>query len=156
MTCIDYHFRTTGNLKLNLKPLLKPKIKLFGLSNFNHLNCVAGAAMLRSDNGGLELFDSRSGANIAVTDVLTAAADTPIYFETPTSIAGKDYVDVSASGHSPLGLALPRMRRLRAGDRAGSVLSLSAPSSADTGNQVQISAVIKILVGLVEVSWVSL
>ena len=113
------------------------------LGDFNHLKCVAGAAALRcceegdsAEGGGPELFDTRSVADDhAVAAVLKAAADTPIYFETPTTIAGKRYVDVGASGHSPLGLALPRMRRLRAGDRASSVLCLSAPSRAADGNQ---------------------
>ena len=71
-----------------------------------------------SSEEGPELFDTRAVTDHAVAEVLKAAADTPIYYETPTTIAGKHYVDVSVGCHSPLGLALPRMRHLRAGDRA--------------------------------------
>lgn len=113
--------------------------KMFGRSRtceVNH-NGVVAAAVARQFNEDaqipdvLEIFDSKSDHPQLVSEVLLGSADAPIFFEIPTKIGGRNYIDGGVQGNCPLGKALPRATKIWPwpDHKIKSVLSLAPPQN---------------------------
>ena len=62
-----------------------------------------------------------------MSEVLLGSSDAPIYFEVPSKIGHRNYIDGGVAGNCPLGEALPRLRKLYPEAKVISVLSLAPP-----------------------------
>jgi len=114
--------------------------EMFGLTETSeiHFNgCLAGAVAREfnqdiNNSDVLQLFDSKSDAQL-VTEVLLGSSNAPIYFNIPSAIGLRKYIDGGVGGNCPLAQAMPRTKELWPDSKVKSVLSLAPPPENPSG-----------------------
>ncbi len=118
-----------------LEEVLKQRFgKKTNLKSFNSSRCGAAAVARQfnedpSQPDKLEIFDTIDPTiSHSVVEVLLASTCAPVYFDGPTKLNGKNYIDGGVGGNCPLSLAIPRMQEIYPDRKLGIVLSLAPPS----------------------------
>ena len=80
----------------------------------------------------LEIFDTKNENQqyLMARDILLASADAPVYFETPTKVGQKSYIDGGIAGNCPLGQAIPRILQIhgKGPEILQTVISIAPPT----------------------------
>ena len=71
--------------------------------DIGHNGCLAGAVARQFNEDPtqpdlLEIFDSKSDPAQLISEVLLGSSDAPIYFETPSKIGHRNYIDGGVAG----------------------------------------------------------
>ena len=102
-----------GMPKTYTQEFLKQEVlKKFGTTlteDIEHNGCLAGAVARQFNEDParpdlLEIFDSKSEPAQLVSEVLLGSSDAPIYFEVPSQIGHRNYIDGGVAGNFLLNL----------------------------------------------------